>query len=360
MPTFGSKYGGGKTIAITTSGLRAALANQAVQKNGGKPRRQGVTKRNVQRIVGNPVGAQNQIRITKGEMGDLAAKYGGALSASIKKQYVVARKEGEEGVAVANSQAKQYARGKKTMAEVMGIYRSGQRSQAAAAAVAMSQQLQSQTNASDSQAAAFAADIMMAELQHDWAQEDAEASAALAWKYQKKALEYGQPDDRAAVQGILTTVPTTTTSVVDAMRGAIAAEGYEPKEGGNGFSNVNVSELSTQWANENGITDPNEIALFNRTAYNIKSGMGAMDATEAAVNQLFGQYEDQEWYQPAVNSATSTVQAAASESYAAYRTKAEEEEGGGLTDSWAFSAITNVLSPMTIIPRYGLEMLTGD
>jgi hypothetical protein len=299
----------GNPYQVTTSGLRAALGNVAAQAGAGKARPK---LRNVQRVVGNPTGAARQVRITRNEMRDLTATFGTGLAASIRKQYTLARAGAEEGVKVAGSQATQYATGKKTAADTLKIFAAGKHQQAAAAALAMSQQLQSQTNASDSQAAAFAADIMMAEIAQENALEMAQFQHDLA-----VGDAAGDPQNRGFVEGITADVPTITTTAAEMFRTA-------RDDAGGDVTQVSVTQLAQQYASEYGADQPS-IDLFTKVAANIKQGMNAGPAMEAAMQSLYGQNAGKGWYDNAVKSAVNTTRAATAEAYKAYKVENPDE-----------------------------------
>jgi hypothetical protein len=286
----GARTGQGNIAGVTVSPLRAAAENARRQATRPGPKRG---------AIGNPRGAAKQVANTFEEMADLRGQFGAALTGQIQKSYMAAKQEAGEGVLVAKSQGQQYQTGKNTLKGVLSIFKSGEQAQAAAFAVAKAQQVQEQTNASDSQTAAFAQQLMMAKLQHQWAVQD--------WKRQNGLVQGANGGD-PAISSVINQGTDISVGVGDYVRSIATEPGFEDmtaKDMAEGYFGTSIYS-----------PDSPEGQVITRMFVGIKQGKNAGEAFGDTMNSLYSGLPGwDKWGDKALSQAQQGIQIATSQAF---------------------------------------------
>ncbi len=148
----------------------------------------------------------NPMKRVAGDQSYAVNTYGASLGAAVKKAFVGTRFAAQEESVMSATGQQELQAGKQTIGEALSIMKSGAKQQAAAAARAASLQAQQEMGASDSQAAAFAQQVYMAELQHRWAIQDQKRA-------ESAALRSAAGQTQSIVQGVMTSGGTIATAV---------------------------------------------------------------------------------------------------------------------------------------------------
>jgi hypothetical protein len=261
----------GGTYAVTSNSLTAQVANARLT----QPRRKysGITKAGARGVLDR--------RTTEVLEKDLVRQYGSMSAASIKKQTrTVAAVRGETDQLI-KAARQQLLAGKKTIEEVGLIFKQGSMAQSAAAAIAKARAVQEATGASDSQAAAFAMDMMMARQQHEWAQEDFENQQALA--DEQIATAQGE-EARVNAQGVMLGVPSLASGVGNAVRTVANQNLAAGNEGGTWDAQA---AFDVYLANSGVAANSPEALIARRAITNMKNGQNAGVATLDATKFIY-------------------------------------------------------------------------
>jgi hypothetical protein len=202
IKAYSPKPKAGGLAGFTSSQMRAQLANLGI----------------------SPL--SNPAKRVAGDQSYAVATYGTGLAGTVRKAFVGTRFAAQQEAVVSEAGKDQLQAGAQTIGEAMSIMSSGAKAQAAAAARAASLQMQQEAGASDSQAAAFAQQVYMAELQHRWAIQDQKRAEGAA-------LRSATGQTQGIVSGVLQGASTITTGVQQAyMVAKDATEDGQPVSAG--------------------------------------------------------------------------------------------------------------------------------
>jgi hypothetical protein len=342
-----TKKSGGSTY--TANPLTAAVGNlrtQGTQRPG--PRVPYNTPRTARRLDTGGYAGMDPPQVKK----ELKLRYGTGLGKSINKQMVTATASREQTLELVKAGRDQLTAGNKTIGEIATIFKQGQMAQAAAYGIAKARAVQEATGASDSQAAAFAMDMMKMEIQHQWAVEDQENAIAQA---EAQATAVAGEQAGMAATGIANSVPSIVSMTTDAYRKTANSVLEKGQEGGS-FTSAQVMDTLT--ASGGPAPGTTEYMIAERTVMNMKLGQNAPDATENALRFVYrGMPGFDEWGAQAIDASLKGVTVAAQDarrswleshpdtSYAmAHSGTAPEAAGTPSGSGWAQGPSSNIIN----------------
>lgn len=260
MAKKGSQNRGGLAYSPNSKGLFGFTPNQM--------------RAQIANLGATPTGATKRVAA---DQSAAIAKYGSALSPSIRKQFVVARAAQQQDAVAVLAGKEQIAAGEKTLGDIATIFKGGAAAQAAAYARQSALDMQQQSGASDAQTAAFMQQIFMAKQAHQWAVQDAA-------KAQAAALGAAADQTKGIVAGVMSSAGTITSGIQTAYMTAkdTTEAGVAPT----------ANEIFTTWFAGSTYAEGSQEALFARQLANqvANNGGDIVGAVEAAIPATFGGY----------------------------------------------------------------------
>jgi hypothetical protein len=219
--------------------------------------------------------------------------YGTSLRGTVRKAFVGARFAAQEQEVTIDAKKEELAAGRQTIGDIYKTFQSGAQAESAAFARAEALQFQEQTAASDSQTAAFAQQVYMANLQHRWAIQDQKRA-------ENAALGAASAEAQAQVSGIINNAPNIVASIakVKQVGAAGAAE------------DLTGQELYESWITESGIDPASVEAQYGHQVINQQSLTGGtlIDANSSVLMTNYaaapGAVGKGGWLQPTIDAAT--------------------------------------------------------